>query len=202
MMEAYASRTGTKRNLAALEAAGWRLMVSAKGRLCAHGFGYALDNGAWTAHQRGEPFDEAAFGVAVDCMGADADFIVAPDIVAGGLASLDYSVSWVPRLAGLPLYLAVQDGMRQRDVEPVLELFVGVFVGGTTEWKERTMRTWAQLARRHGLRCHVGRVNTARRIRLCSAAGAHSFDGSGPSRFSKELQRLDLARRQAHLWGT
>ncbi len=56
-MIAYASRTGTRRNLAALRDAGWRLMVSARGVLRTEGFPYGLDNGAWTAFQRDEPFD-------------------------------------------------------------------------------------------------------------------------------------------------
>ncbi|MBC8753020.1 hypothetical protein F6X42_44140, partial [Paraburkholderia sp. WC7.3b] len=40
---------------------GWRLLVSAKGEHRTEGMRYAIDNGAWTAYQRGEPFDEAAF---------------------------------------------------------------------------------------------------------------------------------------------
>ena len=68
-MIGYASRTGTRRNLDALRAAGWRLLVSARGVLRSEGCGYALDNGAWTAHQRGEAFDEDAFVEAVDRLG-------------------------------------------------------------------------------------------------------------------------------------
>ncbi len=75
----YASRTGTKRSLAALREAGWRLLVSAKGVLRTEGFDYALDNGAWTAHQKGEPFDVPAFEKAVEALGTGADWIVAPD---------------------------------------------------------------------------------------------------------------------------
>src|SRR3546814_4879783 len=48
---AYASRTGTRRNLDALRDAGWRLMVSARGVLRTEGFPYELDNGAWTSFQ-------------------------------------------------------------------------------------------------------------------------------------------------------
>ena len=47
-------------------------MVSARGALRTEGFRYALDNGAWTSFQRGEPFDEAAFERAVARLGADA----------------------------------------------------------------------------------------------------------------------------------
>jgi predicted ABC-type ATPase len=36
-------------------------------------------------------------------------------------------------------------------------------------------------------------VNSAKRIKLCSAAGAHSIDGTSATRFSKTLPRLDAA---------
>jgi hypothetical protein len=45
-MAGYASRTGTRRNLAALRDAGWRLLVSAEAELRTEGMRYALDNGA------------------------------------------------------------------------------------------------------------------------------------------------------------
>src|SRR3546814_3757104 len=91
---AYASRTGTRRNLDALRDAGWRLMVSARGVLRTEGFPYALDNGAWTSFQHGEKFDAKAFLIAIEKLGAGADFIVVPDIVCGGLESLTFSRRW------------------------------------------------------------------------------------------------------------
>lgn len=47
-LDAYASRTGTKRNLAALRAAGWGLFVSAAGVHRSEGFRFIIDNGAAT----------------------------------------------------------------------------------------------------------------------------------------------------------
>jgi hypothetical protein len=196
---AYASRTGTKRNLDGLRARGWGLMVSASGVHRTEGFNrYALDNGAWTTHNLGRPWSEARFRQLVDAFGAGADFIAAPDIVAGGLASLRLSVSWLPRLEHLRrlLLIPVQDGMEPADVRPLLGAQVGVFVGGETAWKLRTLPAWASLARERGAYCHVGRVNTVRRIRLCALAGADSFDGSSASKFAVTLPPLDNARRQ------
>lgn len=198
----YASRTGTKRNLDALRGAGWHLLVSARGVLRHEGFPYALDNGAWTAFQKGEPFDEAAFLKAIDLLGAGAEWIVIPDIVSAGHTSLGFSLSWLPRLAHFPrLLLAVQDGLKPSDVSHLLSPRIGVFLGGSTEWKESTMRDWGAICRRRGAWFHVGRVNTRIRIRLCKDAGADSFDGSSPSRYCKMLPRLDAEVRQMHLWG-
>ena len=199
-MIAYASRTGTRRTLQALQKAGWRLLVSARGVLRSEGFPYALDNGAWTAFQRGEPFDVRAFSKAVEWGGHDADWLILPDIVAAGLDSLAFSMEWAPRLAGVcPLMLAVQDGMTVADIAPIVGKDIGIALGGSTEWKERTARSWGALACRTGARFHVLRVNTARRIRICQDAGAHSFDGSSVSRFVKTLPMLDAARRQTSL---
>lgn len=202
-MIGYASRTGTKRNLLGLQAAGWRLMVSAKGVLRTEGFRYALDNGAWWAHANDQPFDADAFLRAYDALAEAADFVVLPDVVAGGMRSLAVSVDWIDRLRSPPcrLYLAVQDGMELSEVETlVCRHRLGVFLGGSTEWKLQTMGSWGRLARAWEVPFHVGRVNTARRIRLCAAAGATSFDGSGPSRFAKILPKLDHARRQPDIF--
>jgi hypothetical protein len=197
---AYASRTGTKRNLAGLRAAGWRLMVSAKGVLRNEGFPYSLDNGAWWSFVNKADFDEAAFLRAHELLGEHADFVVLPDIVAGGLASLEFSLRWRERLGPGKWMLAVQDGMSADDVGGLVGPGMGVFVGGTTEWKEATMALRGQVARSAGASMHVGRVNSARRIALCVAAGADSFDGSGASRFAVELSNLDSAMRQGDIF--
>lgn len=195
-MVAYASRTGTRRNLAAMRGAGWRLLVSAAGVLRTEGFEhYALDNGAWSAFQQGRPFDERAFSRALEMLGEKADWVVLPDIVAGGLASLEFSVRWKDRLEGFPqqLLIAVQDGMEPDDVREYLGPSVGIFLGGSTPWKLQTMAAWGTLARRRNCYYHVGRVNSARRIAMCSASNANSFDGTSVTRFADTLPRLDAA---------
>lgn len=200
-MIAYASRTGTRRNLNALRDAGWRLLVSARGCLRNEGFPYALDNGAWTAYTQGQPFDERAFVRALRKLGADADWTVLPDIVAGGSASLEMSLRWMRDvLSESPrALLAVQDGMSEGDVRPFVGERVGIFIGGSTEWKIRTMPAWGALGAELGCWVHVGRVNTARRIALCHAANATSFDGTSASRFAKTIPLLNRARNQLQL---
>lgn len=200
-MIAYASRTGTRRNLAALRAAGWRLMISARGVLRHEGFRYCLDNGAWTAFAKGEPFDEGAFALAYERFAAAADFVVLPDIVAGGLRSLDFSLEWRERLGtpACPLMLAVQDGMTVGDIRQLVGPELGIFIGGTTEWKEANMRPFIQAAKENGAQAHVARVNSMRRIYLCITAGADSFDGSSASRYAVTLPNLDHARHQLDL---
>jgi len=199
----YASRTGTKTTLAALRAAGWGLLVSATGVQSREGFDvWCLDNGAWTAHQTGQEWDANLFTKLCDKLGDGAQFVVVPDIVGGGLDSLQLSLSWLPSLDHVAQrrLIAVQDGMVPDDVRPYLNERVGVFVGGTTDWKINSMPAWGKLAKVTNTYLHIGRVNTSRRIMLCKDCGADSFDGSGVSRFPSELRRLNNEVKQQYLF--
>jgi hypothetical protein len=209
MLTAYATHTGTIRNQRALRLAGWRWLVTPD-TLKWYGWKrprwddgtkapYALDNGAWGCFQRQEPWDRSAFERSLSAVGTGADWVVLPDIVGGGLASLARSVAWLRRIDGRVL-LPVQDGMTPADVKPHLGGRVGIFVGGSTQWKLDTMRTWGQLARDCGTLCHVGRVNTIRRIAIASASLAHSFDGTSCTRFAVTVAPLDAARRRHTLF--
>jgi len=127
---------------------------------------------------------------------------VLPDIVASGLASSEFSLRWKERLRGMPtrMLLAVQNGMQINDVASLLSPAIGIFIGGTTEWKEATAQAWGSVARLRHCHLHVGRVNSARRICICAAAGADSFDGSGVSGYAMALPRLDRALRQCDMF--
>lgn len=193
MLRPYASRTGTKATLAKMREMGWAILISAAGVLRTEGFERrALDNGAWSAFQQGKPFDEDAFSRAIDKVGEGSDWVVLPDIVAGGKASLDLSLKWLDRLRGFPerLLIAVQDGIEPDDVREYLSPMVGLFIGGSTPYKLRTMDAWGRLARRRNCYMHVGRVNTLKRINACAQAGANSFDGTSVIAFPDSIYKL------------
>lgn len=202
-MMAYASRC-SGRTVGLLRDAGWGFVIEPGSRPArpVDGIPYVLDNGAWGCYMRRETWQLDPFLALVVAHGAGADWVVAPDIVAGGTASLDLSMSWLPQLLNLSrmVLIAVQDGMVPNDVRGVVGQSVGIFVGGSTAWKLSSLRMWGQLAREQACHMHVGRVNTARRIRLCQDAGADSFDGTSVTRFSKTLPKLDWARRQEVLY--
>lgn len=181
----YASRTGTRRALALFRQWGWRILVSARGVLRTEGFAYALDNGAWTAHVRGEPFDGDAFREAVDQLGAAADWVVLPDVVGDCASTLRLSATWAPKLADHRRMLVLQDGVTSADVDAFRadHPLHGVFVGGSTTWKDANIPRWSEWAHERDLVCHVGRVNTLGRLMACVEAKADSVDGSGISRF-------------------
>jgi hypothetical protein len=201
-MIGYASNTGTIRNIDALREAGWRLLITPSKPKPPEGFRFGIDNGAWGAYASGTSFDERAFKRLTERYGSIADWVVIPDIVAGGEQSFDFSRSWMPYLKSLRmLLLPVQDGMNPQGVGPFLRdhCNVGLFLGGSTEWKLREMCVWGAVAHTFGRHYHIGRVNTRRRIRLAHEAGADSFDGTSATRFSCTLPLLEAARRQPKL---
>lgn len=203
-MIGYASNTGTRRNLQALRDHGWRILLTPDNPVKRAGLKYGVDNGAWKAFQQKQPFDAKVFIELARQHGANADFVVIPDIVAGGMESLSFSLSWLN--SGYLdhcklLLLPVQDGMDAETVGRVLRINgrLGIFLGGSTEWKLRTMYGWGMVAHSHGRHYHIGRVNTMRRIRLAAEAGADSFDGTSATMYSCNLPMLESARRQPSL---
>ena len=166
----------------------------------AHGMPYAIDNGAWSAHRRGVPWEPEPFLELCHRAGARADFVVLPDLVEGGRRSLRRSLAWLPFLLGTTrrLLIPVQDGLEPSDLQCLGDT-VGLFVGGSTAWKLATLGRWGQLAGARGCYLHVGRVNTARRIARCAAVGAQSFDGTSVTRYAVTLPELEEARRQGGL---
>lgn len=197
----YASRTGTKKNLAALRQHGWRLLVSATGAWRNEGFPYALDNGAWTYAQKGLPFDGGRFMELVSFMGHGSDWIVLPDVVGDSDATARMTDEWLPRLAGYKTLAVIQDGAEESHMDRLFGLVHGFFLGGSDEYKLASIDRWGAFAKERGAYYHVGRVNSEKRIRLCEQAGADSVDGTSATRFCKNTPRLTRASREVSLFG-
>lgn len=143
---------------------------------------FALDNGAFKDQGSGLPFDGEAFLRHVEQVAPlSPDFIVLPDIVAGGLASLELSLSWVLRLRGAaPLYLPLQDGMAEADILPHLATVDGLFVGGGDAWKLSTGAALCAFGRAHGKPVHIGRAGTKKKVAWALRSGATSLDSCFP----------------------
>lgn len=205
-MICYASRTGTRRNLDALRRHRWRLMVSRTGPWRTEGFAnVAIDNGTWSDFQAGRAFDEDAYDRFLEWLETQAciiDWLVLPDIVAGGMDSLALSVRYLNRCRALaPLVLiAVQNGMEPADLAPLVGPQVGIFLGGSTDWKLARMIEWGEFCAALRVYYHVARVNTIKRMSLAAAAGAHSIDGSSGSRYAVTIPMLSYASRYNDLF--
>lgn len=202
-MKAYVGQTRSRSLLKALRELGIGECCT-RGQLPPRRDPWFYDNGAFEDFQAGAPFDYLQFSRDMRAirLWADAegipphmarggeslpkpDFIVVPDVVAGGLASLDFSAEHLDEClrAGAPCYLAVQDGMTPDHVRRFLDEnrgVAGLFVGGSLDWKLATGATWTATGRRLGLPVHVGRVGTADRVRWAHDIGADSIDSALP----------------------
>jgi len=144
---------------------------------------FAIDNGAYGFHLRNLPFDDAKFLKILDKYGHLSDFVCIPDKVGDADETFRLFDEWHARLSDYKCLFVVQDGMAEAQVEALLPLVEGIFIGGTTEWKLKTIPQWSDFAKRNNKTIHVGRVNTIKRIKFCRLHGVDSIDGSGVSRF-------------------
>lgn len=101
-------------------------------------------------------------------------WVAGPDVVGDWRATRDRWCSWYPELARLGLRVAyvAQDG------QPWTALPLGqmacLFIGGSTAYKESDEAlALARACALHGVRVHVGRVNSERRLRLFDGLGVH-----------------------------
>ena len=136
---------------------------------------WALDNGIYGSWQSGTEWSEEPLYSFLERFGTfKPEWVAVPDAVADRELTLERWDTHAEVIAsfGVPLAFVVQDGMTPADVPDEAEV---VFVGGSTSFKWRTLRTWCD----NFERVHVGRVNTERHLWQCHDAGAESCDGTG-----------------------
>lgn len=138
---------------------------------------FACDNDAFSAWTKKESWDFEAWVSMLEKLRYsrfEPKWILVPDVVADREATLEAWKKYSPKAAefGWPLAFALQDGMSPEDVPSDAAL---VFVGGTTDWKWKSLPIWCD----HFPRVHVGRVNEIRRLRTCERLGVESCDGTG-----------------------
>lgn len=150
------------------------------------GVPWALDNGCFS-NQWSEARWRHALKHYADVPGCL--FTVVPDVVGDAAATDELWTRWAPvvRDYSYPAAYVLQNGCRRipRDAD-------AVFTGGDTAWKlGPTARRLMGIAKSRGLWCHMGRVNSLRRLRLAAQDGYDSVDGTflafGPD---KNLPRL------------
>ncbi len=182
-MKMYVGQARGKELIDILKALGWGEMTQPK-EVPPRRRPFALDNYAYSCFKNNKPWSAEDFKRGIgECEKRKLvpDFVVAPDIVAGGWKSLEFSLSWVEQLRGFaPIYLAVQDGMTVDGVSPHLHLFDGIFVGGQVPWKLASGYWWTALAHGRGMPCHVGRISGRTNVQLVKSWGADSIDSCVP----------------------
>jgi hypothetical protein len=143
------------------------------------GVEWCADNGCFG---KGYPGDDAWFAwlesFTVE-QRARCAFAVAPDVVGDATATRARSTPWLERIRalGYPPAFVAQNGAEHVGVP--WDGFDVLFLGGDTEWKlGRHARALVAEARARGKRVHMGRVNSARRMRYAAAIGCDTADGT------------------------
>lgn len=142
---------------------------------------WVLDNGRYSAWSKGRQWNEERY-LATLAKAKTVDrpphWIAVPDVVADAPATIHEWRHWSERLrdmTGWPLALCVQNGMSKDDVESLHPQPSVIFVGGTKEWKWRTLWSWC----RGFPRVHVGRCGSFDQLVNAHRCGAESCDGTG-----------------------
>lgn len=123
-------------------------------------------------------------------------FVTLPDIVGDAQRTLELFRAFKLDMNELPRALVIQDGIQYVTIP--WDDVDAVFIGGTDRFKNspeayNVART-AKILRKH---VHVGRVNTALRLRNWSKL-ADTCDGSGASRFDHMLEDMLAEKRGVH----
>lgn len=150
---------------------------------------YALDNDAFPAWRDKKPWNETAWLAMLAKVYQSPIkpmWALVPDVVADKKGTLEKWKHFAHFIVEWPKAFAVQDAMTPGDVPKDADV---IFVGGTTEWKWRSLPIWCE----HFPRVHVGRVTTGPRLEIAERNGAESCDGTGFFRgswHSKQARQL------------
>lgn len=152
---------------------------------------YGLDNGCFARFKR--KTWERLLGEAEDHRPV---FVCLPDLVGDARRTLDLFEAFRLRTNGLPRALVLQDGIGRHAIP--WDDIDAVFVGGSDAFKiSAEARNACRTAKMLGKWVHVGRVNTADRVRGWLDL-ADSIDGSGMSRFDHMLDDVLSIIRGEH----
>lgn len=143
-------------------------------------------------------------------------FATAPDVVPMNIADENQAaaLTWaraqytlpVLRALGFPAAYVAQNGLERMNVP--WEAFDVLFIGGTTTWKlSGQVEQLVGEAKRRGRYVHMGRVNSAKRLRYAYEIGCDSTDGTylkyGPDvNFPKVQRWLRDVELRPSLWAS
>ena len=155
---------------------------------------YALDNDAFICWQKNKEWDELKWLKMLEKVKMEKTkplWVLIPDVVANREETIRKWEKYSPIVKKLKIKtaFACQDGMTEKDIPKDADV---IFIGGTTEWKMKTIPMWTA----NHPRVHVGRVNTIKRILECERYGVESVDGSGWFRDTADGKRI----KSLELW--
>lgn len=124
-------------------------------------------------------------------------WVAVPDVVGNAQETINRWYEWYPQLdhLGLPAAFVGQDGIGSiADQIPWHEM-TALFIGGSTAWKlSQEAEDLAREAKARGKWLHMGRVNSAKRIRHALEIDCDSIDGKSFSAWPDRWQPWALGK--------
>lgn len=165
---------------------------------------WAADSGCFSAPAQFDPLRYLGFLAKYQYAADRCLFATMPDVVGDAKATLAAVKHWpaILRAMGFRPALVAQDGLERLPVP--WDDFDCLFTGGTTRWKlSEAAYQLALEAKNRGKWIHMGRVNSARRLRAAAISGYQSADGTflafGPDvnlpRVARWMQELETQHR-------
>lgn len=150
------------------------------------GVPYGLDNGCFSR------FEQKTWErMLIEAEKHRPKFVCLPDIVGDAARTLDLFEAFKPITSGLPRCLVLQDGIGNHRIN--YNDLDAVFVGGSDNFKlSQEAKNACKAAKMLGKWVHVGRVNTAARVKNWIGI-ADSIDGSGISKYDHMLENVMAA---------
>lgn len=152
------------------------IVTPKQGNRIPEGAWFCADNGAFG---KGYPGDDGWWRWLSTLPADRCRFAVAPDVVGDAEATMKSSLPWLPKIRslGIPAAFVAQDGAETVGVP--WDEFDVLFIGGSTEWKlGEHARALVSEAKSRGKDVHMGRVNSAKRMRYANSIGCDSADGT------------------------
>jgi hypothetical protein len=164
-------------------------------------FPYALDNGAFscwnpddntfdTDKWKKNEIDWRALLFWAQAAPLKARWAIVPDRPghSGDTFAKWYEFAGCVASTGIPLALAVQDGMTVEAVKQLDPAPAVICVGGTTDWKWGTVEMWA----REFPRVHLLRCSSSKKLDYLESLGIESCDGTGWNRGDRHRRARGL----------
>lgn len=170
-------------------------------------FPYALDNGAFSCWNMADnTFSEDKWESVesewkrlllwCQCVRQKPLWAIVPDVPGNAGATIEKWGAYCGFVeqSGIPLAVAVQNGMNPDTVRALRPLPAVIAVGGTTDWKWETAEMWC----REFPRVHVLRCNAPEKLAFLESIGCESTDGTGWNRGDRKQTKglEDWARKK------
>ncbi len=148
-------------------------------KMAKHDWEYILDNGCYSAWNKNKTWEPDGFLKSIgkiEDMPRKPYFIVAPDIVGKGRASLTLSITFKRMVERDDFFLPIQKGMDEDMVKPYIDEFKGLFIGGLVYWSKSEVQDWVEFAHDNDLLIHIGRTSNLQLLKWAERIGSDSVD--------------------------